>query len=479
MCGKHRKTRLTAALAGVLILIGFILPGCVATGPDYVRPEVKMPGHYSPPAEQGALTETDEEALAAWWNRLGDPVLTGLVERSLTGNLGLKEAAARIREVRARKKAARAGLLPALTGSGNGSTTQRENASGKLTETRSFSAGFDVSWEIDLFGGTRRGMEAAEADFQAAREDYRDVMVSLTAETASAYVQLRTYQKRLELARKILALMAETAELTGIKYDQGLAGALDVEQATYNLESTRSQIPELEANIQEMKNRLSVLLGGWPGDLAGELSAVSPIPATGLETAVGVPADLIRRRPDIRGAEQRLVAQTARVGEAKADLYPKLTLSGSLGWEALALGGLISPANMVAAVGAGISWSIFKQGSVRAQIEIEDALQEQALIEYETVLRTAVEEVENALVGLVKESRKQESLAKAVKAAREASDLALREYKNGLSDFQKVLETQQSLASFEDQMAASRGQAALNLITMYKAVGGGWSATPQ
>jgi NodT family efflux transporter outer membrane factor (OMF) lipoprotein len=353
---------------------------------------------------------------------------------------------------------------------------KRGDDSWKFTTTESYGAGLDVSWEANLFGKTTREIEAALADYQAALEDLRDVMVSLTAETATAYVRLRTFQKRLATARENLRLQTETLELTKIKYQTGLAGALDVEQAAYSLESTRAQIPDLEAGLEETKNRLAVLLGSWPGELDKELSAEGKIPEGALETAIGLPADLLRRRPDIRAAERRLASQTAQIGVAQSELYPKLKLSGSLGLSAVTLSGLFSPAAMAAALGAGFSWKIFNLEEVRANIEIQSALQEEALLEYEATLRTAMEEVENALTDLINEARKQEALTKGVQAAREAARLALQEYQSGLADFQNVLSTQQSLISFNDKLDQSRGQATLNLITIYKALGGGWSS---
>ena len=471
---RNKKIYKTAAtLVALALAAALALGGCATVGPDYTRPETTLPEKYMGASADQA--PADEQALAEWWTLLGDPVLTDLMQRAVAGNLSLKEAAARVREVRARRKAAETGLFPEFSASGAASASQSKS-NGRWNTTESYSAGLDVSWEVDLFGTTRREIEATQADYEAAGEDLRDALVSLTAETATTYVMLRTYQLQLASAEKNLDQQQSAAELTRIKYKTGLSGALDLEQATYSLESTRSQIPALEASIEEMKNRLAVLLGGWPGDLSQELEASAPIPESSLESAVGIPADLLRRRPDIRSAERSLAAQTARIGVAEADLYPKLNLSGSLGWKALALSGLFTPASVVAAAAGGISYSIFDAGSVRANIEVQNAQQEQALLEYEALLRTAVEEVENALTALVKETKRQESLSKAAAAAREAADLALQEYQGGLTDFQKVLETQQSLTTFEDKLAQSRGQAALDLIVMYKALGGGWSA---
>lgn len=462
------------ALAAVLLLACPGLPGCVTVGPDYAAPRVDMPRAWSAQAP-AAASAADRETLARWWTRFEDPVLTGLVGRAMAGNLDLKAAVARVRQARAQRRVAGAGLLPGFTAGASGSASKYRADDLRWLDRESYSLGLDVAWEADVFGGVRREAEAARADQQAAEEDLRDVLVGLAAETATSYVLLRTYQTRLATAGANLKLQEETLELTRIKFQTGLAGALDLEQATYNLEATRSQIPDLEKGLQETMTSLAVLTGAWPGEQRAELGAAAPIPRAGEPAALGVPADLLRRRPDIRAAERRLAARTARVGAAESDLYPKLSLSGSLGWEALTLGGLISPAALVAVLGSGLTWTVFNLESVRGNIEVQDALQEEALIAYEAALRTAVGEVENALTGVVKEGRKQRALAEAVASARAAAALALQGYENGISDFQNVLTTQQSLTTYEDKLAQSRGQSALNLIVLYKALGGGWS----
>lgn len=472
---KNIEKYISAVLAAVLPAV-VIYTGCASVGPDYVRPEIRMPEKWSSKTGADKLPEVDQDSLAAWWVLFKDPVMTSLIERAVKNNLDVKAAAARVKQVRLQRRIAAADLYPGVSATGSGSVAGSEDQRGEWNEQETYKTGLDVSWEIDLFGGTRREMEAAMADYQEAEEDLRDVLVSLTAETATAYVQLRIYQKRLENTKENIRLQTEAAELARVKYKTGLAGALDAEQATYNVESTKAQLPAIEKNIAEMKNRLAVLTGGWPGDLNNELSTSSPIPVGDLKFAIGVPADLLRRRPDIRGAERKLAAETARTGAAEAELYPKLTLNGSLGWNAAALSGLISPANLVTVLGAGITWRIFNAGSVRATIEIQSAKQEQALIDYEATLHTAVEEVENALTSIIMEARKQASLKKAFEAAENAAALALQEYQAGLSDFQNVLETQQSLTSFQDKLTESRGQSTLSMIVMYKALGGGWSS---
>jgi NodT family efflux transporter outer membrane factor (OMF) lipoprotein len=332
----------------------------------------------------------------------------------------------------------------------------------------------DSAWELDIFGGTRRKIEASQAEYEAAREDLRSVLVSLAAEVAINYVQVRTFQKRLVWTQNNLQLQQETLDLTQLKFNTGLGDGLDVDRAAYNLSSTRAQIPELQSGMAEIRNRLATLLGEWPGEFNDLLSAPAPIPASKLEIGIGIPADLLRRRPDIRRAERVLATQTAQIGAATADAYPRFNLQGNLGYESLVLSGLISPANFAAGIFSGISWPIFQGGAIHNNIKVQTELQRQALLDYETTIYEAVEEVENALYALAREHERIAHLEIAAESAAEAADLALQQYKAGLSDFENVLETQRSLASFQDQLAQRRGAAALDLISLYKALGGGW-----
>jgi NodT family efflux transporter outer membrane factor (OMF) lipoprotein len=339
-----------------------------------------------------------------------------------------------------------------------------------------YNTGFDAAWEVDIFGGLRRSLEAAEGDLQASEEDLRDVLVSLVAEVATNYVEVRSYQARLDVAQKNLGTQSETYRLTVWQYEAGLNDELNVQQARYNLESTRSQIPDLSTGLEGAMNRIAVLLGERPGTIHGELKTPGPIPVTPLQVAIGIPADMLRRRPDVRRAERQLAAQTARVGVATADLYPKLTLSGSIGLEALSASKLFSSPIRTAGGGPQITWPIFHGGVLRHTIEVQSALQEQYLIAYETAVLGATEEVENALVAYAEEHAKRDSLRVAEEAARKAADLAEHKYEAGLVDFVNVLDTQRSLLSFQDQLAQSNGAATTDLIRLYKALGGGWES---
>ncbi len=318
-------------------------------------------------------------------------------------------------------------------------------------------------------------MEAAGADLQASQEDLRNVLVSLLAEVALNYLDVRTFQVRLAVAEANLEAQSETYQLTQWRYEAGLSDELAVQQARYNLESTRSQIPTLRTGLEEAMNRIAVLLGEQPGKVHTELEKREPIPVPPLKVAVGVPADLLRRRPDVRQAERQLAAQTARIGVATADLYPKFTLSGSIGLEALSLSNR-PPAGLTLSGGPQITWAIFKAGAIRQNIEVQSALQEQALIQYEAAVLGALEEVENALVAYAEEQRRRDDLREATEAAQKAVDLAQHKYQAGLTDFNNVLDAQRSLLSFQEQLAQSDGTVTSNLVRLYKALGGGWTS---
>ncbi len=462
-------------VSGLTILLA--LSSCATVGPDYVRPEVSVPDRWN--AETGsALTDksTDAKTLAEWWTTLNDPNLTSLIERAIQGNLDLRKATARVREARARRRIAKAGLFPTLDAAGSAIWSHSSEDKDTDKTSKLYSASFDAVWELDIFGSVRRSVEASQADLEASEEDLRDVLVSLVAEVALNYIEVRTFQEQLAVAEANLSVQNETYQLTLWRYQAGLSDELAVQQARYNLENTRSQIPTLRTGLEEAMNRIAVLLGEQPGKVHEELEKPVPIPTAPLKVPIGVPADLLQRRPDVRRAERELAAQTARVGVATADLYPKLSLSGSMGLEALSLNGLFSAATKTVTGGSLLSWPILRGGSIRQNIEVQSALQEQALIQYETAFLNALEEVENALVAYAKEQNRRETLRAAVEAARKASELAQHKYEAGLTDFNNVLDAQSSLLTFEDQLAQSNGTVTFNLIRLYKALGGGWES---
>jgi NodT family efflux transporter outer membrane factor (OMF) lipoprotein len=462
------------AWALVLSMILF-LSGCLAVGPDYIRPETTAPLGWNTPLPEGMTAAKMTDALSAWWRTLNDPLLSSLIERAVAGNLDLKKARARVREARARRGIAQADLFPALNGAGSATWSRSGEEKGSGQSGELYAAGFDAGWELDIFGGLRRSLEAAEADFQASQEDLRNVLVTLLAEVALNYVDVRTAHVQIAAAEDNLEAQSETYRLTHWRSEAGLSDELAVQQARYSLENTRSLIPALRARLEQALNRIAILLGENPGQVHPELEKGEPRPVPPLNLAVGLPADLLRRRPDVRQAERQLAAQTARIGVATADLYPKFTLNGSIGLEALSLSSLSSGIWSLAG-GPKITWAIFKGGAIRQNIEVQAALQEQYFIAYEAAVLTALEEVENALVAYAEVQQRSQSLREAAEAARKAVILARYKFEAGLTDFNNVLDAQRSLLSFEEQLAQSEGSIISNLVRLYKALGGGWTS---
>jgi efflux transporter, outer membrane factor (OMF) lipoprotein, NodT family len=458
------------------------LAGCAAVGPDYVPPESGAPAAWHSELRLGLSAETlDPQKLAGWWTTLDDPVMTSLIEQAVNNNLDLKQAMAKVREARARRGISQAEQFPTLDASGSDRRSKSSENSGS-GETRSFySVGFDAGWEVDIFGGVRRSVEAAEADLAVSQEDLRDVLVSLTAEVALNYLDTRTFQTRLAIAEKNIAIQQQTFNLAQSRCQAGLSDELALQQARYNLENTRAQIPTLRSGLEEAKNRLAVLTGRIPGGVHELLAETRPIPVIPPTVAVGVPAETLRQRPDIRSAERNLAAQTARIGVATADLYPKFRLVGSIGLESLKSAELFRSASETWSIGPGVSWNIFDAGAIRHNIEAQSAVQEQYLLVYEAAVLGALEEVENILTAYVEEQLRRERLVAAVNAANQAEALARNQYNAGLVSFTTVLDAQRSMLSFENQVAESDGTVTSNLVRLYKALGGGWSssATPQ
>lgn len=476
----HKTTFIRPTLCLPVVLVILVLTGCATVGPDYVPPKKSVSKEWHTQLKGGLTTgEMDPQVLAAWWVTLNDPELSRLIDRAVLGNLDMKKAMGRVRESRARRGMAKADLFPTLdaTGSASWSRSNKDIGSGKTSDL--FAATFDAGWELDIFGGVRRSVEAAEADLQANYEDLRNVLVSLIGEMALNYIEVRTFQTRLTVAEANLEAQNETHQLTLWRYQAGLSDELAVQQARYNLENTRSQIPTLRIGLEEAMNRIAVLLGEQPGKVHTELEIRKLILVPPLEVAVGVPADILRQRPDVRRAERQLAAQTARIGVATADLYPKFTLSGSIGLETLSLMNLSTSGSLTLSGGPRITWAIFKSGAIRQNIEVQSVLQEQYLTAYEATVLSALEEVENALVAYAEQQQRRQSLSEATQAAQNAVELAQHKYQAGLTDFSNVLDAQRSLLSFKDQLAQSDGTVTSNLVRLYKALGGGWtSLTP-
>jgi NodT family efflux transporter outer membrane factor (OMF) lipoprotein len=337
-----------------------------------------------------------------------------------------------------------------------------------------YQAGFDASWEVDVFGGQRRADEAADADTAAALEDRRDVRVSLLAEVARDYIQLRAAQFQARIARQNLHDQQDTLDLTRSRYKAGFSTQLDVARQAAEVASTAATLPALEASIRQMIHALGVLLGQDPDSLSVELSKSAPIPPVPPEVPVGVPADLVRRRPDIRRAERQLAAASARIGVATSDFYPKFSITGSFGLDSSRVHQLFDWNSHYFALSPGVSWPIFDAGRIRNNVEVQKELTRQAATSYQSAVLNALREVEDALASYRTEQLRHKALADAVDASKEAVDLARQQYDQGVIDFLQVLDAQRSLLEAENVMAESDSNISLDLVSLYKALGGGW-----
>jgi len=444
------------------------LGGCAAVGPDYRAPTPRTPTTWSGVAAQPA------EDLSEWWKRLGDPLLDQLIGEAIGANPELEVARARLREARARRLLADAGGAASVTASASAAQSRTAAKSGG-TSGELFSAGFDASWEPDVFGATRRGKEAAAADFEASAATLDAARVSLVAEVARNYIELRGDQARLEIARANLASQTETLQLVTWRVQAGLAGSLEVEQARGNQEQTRAQIPALETSLAQAEHQIALLLGQAPASLHARLAPVAAVPRIPDSLAIGIPADTLRRRPDVRAAERKLAAETARIGVAEAARYPNFTLSGSLGLDSPRLPDLLNAASLGHSLLAAVAGTLFDGGALRQRVDIQTAVQEQALATYQGTLLTALRDVEDALVALANSGQRREALAAAAEAAREAARLARQRYAAGLIDFLNVLDSERNLRATEDSLAAADVARASALVQLYKALGGGWT----
>ena len=464
----------------VLMFCLITVAGC-AVGPDYQPLETPVPDTWASPVPETVLQP--DTNMARWWTVFDDPTLVSLVERAIASNLDLKQAESRIRQARAARGVSVAGLGPVVNA---GSSFQRSlSSSGGILENQTnassdgviynlYQMGFDAAWELDIFGGVRRGVEAADADLLAAVEGRNGVQVTLAAETAINYINLRGFQQQILIARNNLLAQQHNAELTRKKYQAGLTSALDTVNAEALAATTAAQIPLLESSAQQAIYSLGLLVAREPGALLPELSAPSPIPAAPPVVPAGIPSELLRRRPDIRGAEAQIHAATARIGVATADLFPKFTLSGSAGFQNNDFNSWMNWSNRFWSFGPSVDWQIFNTGKTLSNIELSKALQEQSFISYRQTVLTALQEVDNALIASTKERDHFQALSTAVAANRKAVFLATQLYTHGQTDYLNVLIAQRSLYVSEDALVQSTRTVSTNLVALYKALGGGW-----
>jgi NodT family efflux transporter outer membrane factor (OMF) lipoprotein len=481
-----------------------IVGGCTV-GPNYKYPEAESVtpetfGEPLPSTTQPVTTRptTNESAqapttqpvdLAQWWTSFNDPLMNQLMDEAMRSSLDLKLATARIREARAQRGVVAADYYPQVSANGRYTRSKGSENLGQFGFSTTpgggasfgeaqdlWQAGFDASWEIDVFGGTRRAVEAANADIDAAVEDRRDVLVTLLSEVGRNYIELRSAQRQYKVAQNNLDAQKQTLELTRSRFKAGLISELDVARAQAQVATTASQIPPLEAAIRQSIHRLSVLLGKDPNALSATLTPPKEIPAVVPVVPVGLPSELLKRRPDIRRAERQYAAATAQIGVATSDLFPRFSLNGSFGQQSTEFGNLFDSNSNFWSIGPAINWSLFQGGRIRSNIEVQNARQQQALIQYQTTILSSLEEVENALVNYDREQSRRVELANAVAANRRAVELAQQLYERGLVDFLNVLQAQLALFLTEDQLVQSDASVSANLVALYKALGGGWEA---
>lgn len=468
---------------GALALMA--LAGCTV-GPDYRPPSavaLKVPDSFLAAQAQPIAGEVD---LARWWQSFGDPVLTGLIDRGLAANLDIDAAGARLRQARASLRGTRGQLYPTLGTSG--SVARSIGADGRTVidpttgqtistggDTTIYRAGIDASYEVDLFGGIRRSIEAARADAEAAQAALRSTQLTIASEIAFNYLDARLGQTRLRIARDNLRAQDETVQIVGWRVQAGLVSALDLEQARQLRAQTAASIPTLESGLNASLNRIAVLLGEAPGAINTLMATEAVIPQA--PAARDVPAAVIQRRPDVAQAERQLAAETARIGVQTAQLYPALRLSGSFSGSDTSVGDLLSSAlgNVVGAITA----PIFQGGQIRAAIEGQRASADASLAAYRQTVLVAIEEVENALVALSAADQRERELVAAEAASRNAALFARSQYRAGLIDFQSLLESERALLSAQDGRASVRAERATATVQLYKALGGGWQAAPE
>jgi NodT family efflux transporter outer membrane factor (OMF) lipoprotein len=483
------------------LLITSLVGGCTV-GPSYRRPETPLPARFGDATTQPTTQPAAAVDVARWWTTFNDPLLNSLIERAAAGNLDLKAAEARIREARAQRRVTSSDYYPNVnangsyrrsrtsenavsfsgsgepdSGGGGGSTGNTYGSFDRPGSTTDlFQAGFDASWEIDVFGGVRREVEAAEADVAAQTENRRDTLVSLYAEVARNYLELRGFQRQIEIARRNVEIQQTAVEVAQSKARLVGGSELDVARAQAQVATTQSQIPTLESQRDQAAHRLGVLLGREPSAVMDELSAAAPIAQGPPVVPAGLPSELLRRRPDVRRAERELAAATARIGVATADLYPKFSITAALGLQSEQFRHLADWSSRFWNVAPGVSWSLFDAGRIRANIDVQSERERQALYKYQSSILTALEDVENALVSYAKEQSRRQLVQESVDRNRRAVELANTLYQGGARDFLNVIDAQRALAIAEDQLVQSDRLIGTDLVALYKALGGGWEA---
>lgn len=463
-------------LPGLLFLIG----GCTAVGPNYRPPRTPAPPNWSE-AQLGGATNSPIQ-IVEWWKTFNDPELDSLIERAVKNNYSLRAAEANLMEERAARNYAVWDLGPAIDTSGS-YTKEKLSKDAQLVQIPGhpldlnygeYDAHFDATWEIDVFGSKRRSLEQARDNFEASQEALHDELLTVLGDVARDYIEARAAQQRIAIAQENIKAQSDTIELTEDRFKAGLTGELDVRQEQELLATTEATVPTLETTLKQAVHALGVLLGQPPGALTQELSSTTPIPLSPPVVPVGLPSDLLRRRPDVREAERQLAAATANIGVQTAELFPKFSLGTTAGLQSFNASDFLSLGSRYWSAGPTVTWRLLDYGRIHSQIKEADAQQKQALDTYQQTVLTALQDVEDDLVAYANEQTRFKALNEAVVADRRALELSKDLYTAGNGDFLSVLDSERSLLGDEDQSVDSQRAETENLITLYKALGGGW-----
>ena len=472
--------RLTGSFLTVLGLV--FLAGCTTLGPDFKTPEAQVAEEWTD--IDPSMVSNQPADHPEWWTVFNDPVLNQLIETAQSQNLTLRTAGVRVLQAQAQLGIATGSKYPQvqqLSGSANEVKLSENGADSTLLQDNFglYNLGFGLSWEVDFWGRFSRMIESSSAQLQAEVANYDAVMVSLTAEVARSYISMRALESRIDLAEKNVRVQERAWQIADVKFRNGKVTELDVQQARTILNMTKSQIPALQTRLTDVRNTLGVLLGILPQELAGLLAESAPVPTPPALVAVGMPQDLIRRRPDIRRAEWMMAAQSAQIGVAVTELYPHFTLGGSIGVATTTIGGkgigdLFNSGSVNGLLFGGFTWNVFNYGRLKNNIRYQDARFQELLIDYQKLVLTAQAEVDSAIVAYLRAHTEAMYLAESVNAAERSVELSMVQYREGSTDFNQVLTTLTQQADQQDALTETSGRIATNLVTMYKVLGGGW-----
>ena len=488
----HRKNAgaLLAALAPC-ILLGLVTPGCTSwkqyvangheVGPSYTPPAPKTESQWIDAADPHL--EVHDPPRYDWWKLFGDPALDRLISLAASQNPNLRVAAWRIEEAEAQEKIAVGELFPQqqTLSADYARRAVSANVANQVHNKRFFdqwTTGPALSWELDFWGLYRRAVEAADANFEASQENYNQVMVMLLADVGTTYIDLRTADQRLKYLRHNIGLQQTSLDISRQRFHEGATSELDVTQLQANVEFTESQIPPIEAQRRQAANRLCVLIGIPPRDVDDLLGVDGAIPSPPAKVAVGIPADLLRQRPDVRQAERELAAQSARIGIATAELYPHISITGNIGYDSSSLGNLFEPKSLTGHVGPEFRWDVLNYGRIVNGVRVQDSRFHELAWQYGSLVLTANEEAEDALVAFLKKQEELQSLTRSAAAAQQSVDFVMLRYREGLIDFNTLFTLELFLTERQDQLAQAVGAAPRDLILLYRALGGGWQVCP-